>query len=216
MNIYQRINEIRKAVAYIQKDKQVSAGGGGNYKAVTHDNVTAKTRQAFIDNGVVIVPRQQKGKLDDAAMRWNDKAQMMTPAAMRLYRAAYEIDFVNADEPSDRLTVHIEAHAADNGDKAPGKAISYATKYAILKLLNLETGDDEESRHQERPIELITADQIKELTDLKEKLPDNSAAKFTGWLESKGVTDFAEIQAGAYPSILNTLQKSVAKNNENN
>ena len=35
-NIYQRINEVRKAIGYVQKDKAVSTGGG-SYKAVTHD-----------------------------------------------------------------------------------------------------------------------------------------------------------------------------------
>ena len=44
LNLYQRINEIRKKVDYIQKDKAVSTGGG-SYKAVTHDAVTAILRQ---------------------------------------------------------------------------------------------------------------------------------------------------------------------------
>jgi hypothetical protein len=43
--------------------------------------------------------------------------------------------------------VTLPSHALDNGDKAPGKAISYATKYALLKTFLLETGEDEESRH---------------------------------------------------------------------
>ena len=34
----------------------------------------------------------------------------------------------------------------DNADKSPGMALSYATKYAILKVFNIETGEDEESR----------------------------------------------------------------------
>ena len=36
----------------------------------------------------------------------------------------------------------------DNADKAPGKALSYAKKYAVLKLFEIETGEDEESRYQ--------------------------------------------------------------------
>ncbi len=34
----------------------------------------------------------------------------------------------------------------DNADKAPGKALSYAKKYAVLKLFEIESGEDEESR----------------------------------------------------------------------
>jgi hypothetical protein len=40
----------------------------------------------------------------------------------------------------------------DNQDKAPGKALSYAKKYAVLKLFEIETGEDEESRFQQPEI----------------------------------------------------------------
>ena len=53
-NIYQRINEVRKKATYVQKDKTVS---GQNYKAMTHDAVTALLRNHLIDQGIVIVPR---------------------------------------------------------------------------------------------------------------------------------------------------------------
>ena len=52
MNIYQRINEVRKEVEYVQKDASVSAGGGG-YKAVTHDMVTAVLRKSLVKHGIV-------------------------------------------------------------------------------------------------------------------------------------------------------------------
>jgi len=138
MNIYQRINEVRKAIGYVQKDKAVSTGGG-SYKAVTHDAVTGMVRAALIEHGVVIVPSV-------VSSVFNAKEP---EAKQRLYEATFQIEFVNMDEPTDRIVTHQTAHALDNGDKAPGKAMSYATKYAILKLFNIETGDDEESRYQQ-------------------------------------------------------------------
>jgi hypothetical protein len=65
------------------------------------------------------------------------------------YDATYDFTFVNIDDPADTLTIRIQSHAMDNADKAPGKALSYAKKYAILKLFEIETGEDEESRYQE-------------------------------------------------------------------
>jgi len=59
--------------------------------------------------------------------------------------------FVNVDDPKDRTaTTHIgygiDSSEKDGrisvGDKGPGKAISYAFKYALLKTFCLETGDD--------------------------------------------------------------------------
>ena len=136
LNLYQRINEIRKKVDYIQKDKSVSTGGG-SYKAVTHDQVTAIVREHMITFGVVCIPNLQASKAHD---RVGDSKQFR-------YDATYSFDFVNMDKPEEKLTILIEAHAMDNADKAPGKALSYAKKYAVLKLFEIETGEDEESRY---------------------------------------------------------------------
>lgn len=138
MNIYQRINEVRKAINYIQKDKSVSAGPAGSYRAVTHDAVTGMIRQHLVEHGVIIAPT-----LIDSVFHAKEEG-----AKQRLYSASYDVRFINMDAPDECVTIRIEAHALDNGDKAPGKAISYATKYAILKLFNIETGEDEESRYQ--------------------------------------------------------------------
>ena len=138
MNIYQRINEVRKKIGYVQKDKSVSAGSAGSYKAVTHDAVTGMVRNALIECGVVIVPSVLSSVFN----------QKEPEAKQRLYEATYQIDFVNIEQPDDRVSMQVSAHALDNGDKAPGKAMSYATKYAMLKMFNIETGEDEESRYQ--------------------------------------------------------------------
>ena len=143
MNIYQRINAVRKAIGYIQKDKAVSTGGG-SYKAVTHDAVTGLIRQHLIEYGIIIVPDIVVGVF----------YAREEGAKQRLYEASYVINFINADNPDERVSMQISAHALDNGDKAPGKALSYATKYAILKMFSLETGEDEESRYQQDEFDL--------------------------------------------------------------
>lgn len=146
MNIYQRINEVRKMIGYVQKDKAVSTGGG-SYKAVTHDAVTGMVREALIKHGVIIVP-----SVITAVFHPKEP-----DAKQRLYEATYQVDFVNMDDPADRITTQQTAHALDNGDKAPGKAQSYATKYAILKLFNIETGEDDESRYQQEEFDTVGA-----------------------------------------------------------
>ena len=143
-NIFQRVNDVRKAIGYVQKDKSVSTGGG-SYKAVTHDQVTALIRSHMIDAGIVCVPT-----LIASEMHPKEEG-----AKQQRYDATYSFDFVNADDPADRLTIVIESHAMDNADKAPGKALSYAKKYAVLKLFEIETGEDEESRYQADAFDVI-------------------------------------------------------------
>lgn len=141
-NIYQRLNEVRKTVTYIRKEKEVT--GGGTYKVVTHDQVTGEIRDSLIANGIMIVPRLVSSKTVDTGTTTAKGIPIIR------YEPWFEIDFVNIDAPSEKVTVPIEAHALDQGDKAPGKAISYATKYAILKLFSIESGEDEEDRPEIR------------------------------------------------------------------
>ena len=161
MNLLQRINEVRKTIAYVQKDKSVSTGGG-SYKAVTHDVVTAMVRPAMIAQGIVCLPYLVESE---------SKAKEEGAKQFR-YEATYDFAFINEDDPADRLMIRIQAHAMDNADKAPGKALSYAKKSAILKLFEIESGEDEESRFADDGMEEKTRDhyidQINEAESLDE------------------------------------------------
>lgn len=153
LNIYQRINNVMKAVQYVQKDSSIS-GGGANYKAVSHDQVVSVIREELVNNGIVIFPNQISGefliKRDLSAT---------PPVKMGLYSGTYEISFVNIDNSEDKVVATITAHANDNGDKAPGKSASYATKTAMLKVFSLETGENDESRADVMDFDLINQEQ---------------------------------------------------------
>ena len=135
MNLLQRINEVRKGIDYIQKDKSISTGGG-SYRAVTHDTVTAMVRAHMVEHGIVVWPFL----VDSQSMPKEEGSKQFR------YQATYDFTFANIEDAADQIIIRIEAHAMDNADKAPGKALSYAAKYALLKLFNIETGEDEESR----------------------------------------------------------------------
>lgn len=142
MNLMQRINAVRKAISYVQKDKDVSTGKG-SYRAVSHDMVTAMVRPHMIEHGIVCFPSLVSGETIQPPPTAEGKERQLR------YEAIYDFTFANAEDPNDRIVIRIQAHANDSGDKAPGKAISYAKKYAILKLFEIETGEDEESRNKE-------------------------------------------------------------------
>lgn len=153
-NIYQRINAVRREVEYVKKDRQVS-GGGANYKAVTHDQVVATVRAAAVKHGIVIYPDQLQHSMP--IMR-----DVKADVKMHLYSSDYAVHFVNEDDPEDRLTLRINAHANDNGDKAPGKCVTYAVKTAVLKVFFLETGEDDEGRMEHtKPIASVQVQAIK-------------------------------------------------------
>ena len=135
LNLFQRINQVRTKVDYAQKLKNVD----GKYNVVTHDQITALVRQHMIDAGIVCYPEL----IASSSLPKEEGSKQFR------YEATYAFHFVNVDDPSDRITVTIQSHAMDNSDKAPGKAISYAKKYAVLKVFEIETGEDEESRFKD-------------------------------------------------------------------
>jgi len=154
LNIYQRINAVMQAVEYVQKDATVDTGGGRSYRAVSHDMVLAVLRQSMVANGIVTRVEQ----LSDALiqMRGPDP-KAKDQYSQYFYSANYAIYFVNIDQPLDFVRLTINAHAQDSGDKAPGKAVSYAVKYAMLKTFGLETGENDEGRLAEDDISDIAA-----------------------------------------------------------
>jgi len=193
LNIYQRINEVRKKAAYAKKDKEVQ---GQNYRAVTHDAVTALVRNHLIDQGIVIVPRLLTSTVEKIG-------ETKGGSPIIRYTGRYEIDFVNCDDPTDRVTVPGEAHANDHGDKAPGKATSYATKYAMLKLFSIETGEDDESRVEPyESLEKINDQQVADLDALIEEVQADKQ-RFLKYLK---IERLEELPARAYGSAVKDLE----------
>ncbi len=124
MNIYQRINEVMKEVSYIQKDKSKKVNG--QYSFISHDQVSAALHEPMTRHGIVMLPSVEE----------------MTQDGNRTV-AKIVVSFVNIDKPEDRFSVTYYGYGIDTQDKGPGKAMSYAVKYALLKTFCLETGDDD-------------------------------------------------------------------------
>src|SRR5277367_6012432 len=121
-NIFQRINAVMQEVEYIQKG---SRKVNNMYTYVAHDAVSAALHAPMAKHGIVAVPT-----IKELTQNGN-----MTVAKMI-------VTFVNIDNPTDNFAVEYIGYGIDSTDKGPGKAISYACKYAMLKVFCLETGDD--------------------------------------------------------------------------
>ena len=135
-NLYQRIIEVRKEVSYVQKNAIID----NKYRAVSHDAVVAALRDSMNKHGVIAFPSiVTNGTVSEVTKADGTRASQFR------YAGQFSVTFINADDPKDRETVFVEGHAMDNGDKAPGKASSYAFKSALLKMFLLETGENEES-----------------------------------------------------------------------
>lgn len=128
LNVHQRLAAAMAEVDYIQKERKQ----GMSYTIVSHDAVTAKVRPVLLKHRIVYYPVRC-----DHTHNGNRAECAMT------------VRFVNIDEPSDFFDVPSFGYGIDTQDKGPGKAMSYAVKYALLKALGLETGDDPDTESVE-------------------------------------------------------------------
>jgi len=148
LNIYQRINAIMKDCEYLQK-AQMQQG-----KGIKYDEVMAMLREHLIAHGVVMVIRQTS----------MEQVAGLEGKNQKVYQGSYEMDLINMDKPEEIVTHSAFAHGMDGGDKAPGKAHTYAVKIMLVKGFGIETGEDEESRSEKQDkANTISRDQIKQL-----------------------------------------------------
>jgi hypothetical protein len=149
LNIYQRINAVMKDCDYIQKK------GAAQGKGVKYDEVMAMIRSLLIEHGIVMVVRQSS----------MEQFGSIEGSKQKLYQGSYEMDLVNIDKPEEKVTHSAFAQGMDGGDKAPGKAHTYAVKLMLVKGFGIETGEDEESRSEklERKANQLTQEQYDQL-----------------------------------------------------
>jgi len=165
-NIYQRINWVRSQISYIQKDSAVQG-----YKAVRHDAVTAHVRPLLVQAGVIVMQSLKSAQTVDSGSTTKNGVPIIR------YEAIYTISFVNSERPDEKVICDYSAHALDQGDKAPGKAMSYGMKFCYLKTFAIETGEDEESRIEQKAQAEIQAEQenyrLRQLNETRNRLLDS-------------------------------------------
>lgn len=149
LNIYQRINAVMKENIYLKK------GSAGQGTGVQYDELIAILAPFLVKHGIVVTPE----KVGDSRSRETKKGTY-------IFESDFNISYINIDKPEDRLVTLVESHSMDSGDKAPGKAITYATKISMLKVFSIESGDAEESRTSDLDFEVINNDQAMQLYGL--------------------------------------------------
>ncbi len=143
-NIYQRINAVMK-----DKNIYLKKGSAGQGTGAQYDELIAILAPKLTEHGIIItVDKHGESRSRD------------TKKGSYIYESDFKVSYINIDNPSDKIETIVEAHAQDGGDKAPGKANTYAAKTSMLKVFGIETGDNEESRADiAGNSELITSEQ---------------------------------------------------------
>lgn len=148
LNIYEKLMLITDEIGIIEKNLNVSISKTNSYKAVSErdvlDNVkpiekkyrvfSYPVKREIIDKDVLVKETEfTNGNTGDTTIT---KTNTLFMRIETIYR------FVNIDNPDEYVETIVYGDGLDTGDKAPGKAMTYADKYALMKAYKLSTGDD--------------------------------------------------------------------------
>lgn len=141
MNIYQKMAAITADLNAVAKNLKVGEGKS-SYKAVGEADVLAAVKPLEQKHGVYSYPVSRSiidRDVITTKKSYNGQESETTKFFMRV-ETVYR--FVNIDDPSDYIDIFTYGDGIDSGDKAPGKAMTYGDKYALLKAYKIITGDD--------------------------------------------------------------------------
>lgn len=138
MNIYEKMSLITNEIGVVEKGLNVSMGRGTSYKAVSERDVLDAVKPIEKKYRVYSYPEETEIINNEVLEKQNQygTSHSFFLRLKRVYR------FINIDNPSEYVDVTSYGDGIDTGDKATGKAMTYADKYALMKAYKLSTGDD--------------------------------------------------------------------------
>lgn len=148
MNIFEKMAAITAELSAVAKNLQVGEGRS-SYKAVGEADVLAAVKpleakykvysypvvRNIVDSDVITTKKSYNGQESETS-----KFFMRVET---IYR------FVNTETPDEYIDVPTYGDGIDSGDKAPGKAMTYGDKYALLKAYKVITGEDPDQHMSE-------------------------------------------------------------------
>ena len=138
MNIYEKMMRATADIANVAKNLTVDTGKGKGYKAVSEGDVLAAVKPIEAHYKIYSYPVSRSVIESGEMVTTNNYGERK-----QLYlRVETVYRFVNIEKPEEFIDITTYGDGVDTQDKAPGKAMTYADKYALLKAYKIQTGDD--------------------------------------------------------------------------
>lgn len=141
MNLYDKLAHISAEIATVSKNLSIQAGKN-SYKAVGEADVLAAVKPLEEKYRIYSYPCKREIVESNVFTKRNTYGDQTTETTQLFMRVKTTYRFVDIDAPSDYIEIDTYGDGVDTQDKAPGKAMTYADKYALLKAYKVTTGDD--------------------------------------------------------------------------
>ena len=142
MNIYEKLQAITSELGVVEKNLNVEITKTRSYKAVSERDVLDNVKPLETKYRVYSYPIERKVIDSDVLVKENEYNGNITKTNTLFLRMEVTYRFINIDNPEEYVDVKTFGDGLDTGDKAPGKAMTYADKYGLMKAYKLSTGDD--------------------------------------------------------------------------
>lgn len=161
LNIFQRMMKITEEMTAVTKNMEVKGTDGKvRYTAVGERDILDAVKPLEAKWGIYSYPFARKFE----QLAYKDRIAVRCET---IYR------FVDVDHSDNFIDITSYGDGIDTGDKAPGKAMTYADKYALMKAYKISTGDDPDQEASPEPV--ITSKQLSYLTSLLKDRPNLTA-----------------------------------------
>lgn len=138
MTIFEKMSAITNEITAVAKNLNVGYGRN-SYKAVGEADVLAAVKPIEAKNRIYSYPVEREIVESGVLTSIKSDGSELRQQFLRM-KVVYR--FVDMDEPLSHIDIVTYGDGIDSGDKAPGKAMTYADKYALLKAYKIITGED--------------------------------------------------------------------------
>lgn len=200
MNIYQKLLAITSDLKTIGKNLKVQVSKTSSYSAVSEKDIIDEVKPLEEKYGVYSYPVEREiieSNIITTKTDYGEKNSFF----MRV-KTTYR--FINVNKADEFIDVIAYGDGIDTGDKAPGKAVTYADKYALMKAYKISTGDDpdkEASPEKGYVGSKATANQIEILSKFYQG--DN----LTKLLQANGINDLKDMPLKKASEIIKKLSE---------
>jgi len=203
LNIYEKMGLITEQMEVVEKNLKVQVNQTNSYKAVSERDILDNVKPLEQKYRVYSYPFDRKIIESDVLTKETEYNGKITKTNTLFMRLEIIYRFINIDNPSDFIDIKTYGDGLDTGDKAPGKAMTYGDKYALMKAYKISTGDDPDKEPSpekgyskeektattkqveilekyyvgENLIKLLNANKVKELKDLPIKKASDLISK---------------------------------------
>ena len=145
LNIFEKMSAITSEITAVAKNLNVG-WGSQSYKAVGEADVLAAVKPIEAKYRIYSYPfsrNTEESAVLTTAKKDGSESKQQFLRISTIYR------FVDMDKPDSYIDITTYGDGVDTQDKAPGKAMTYADKYALLKAYKIITGDDPDQNASE-------------------------------------------------------------------